>query len=103
MITELAFIADEQVNTLAEGDGQRDVDTPLEVQFNDFVDGGNGLGYASCLWYNLMMHIFSVNSRGKGTKTRQRKMTVEQAAAVLLVMVAISFFNSVGTAPQGKE
>lgn len=47
VITELAFIADEQANALAEGGSQRDVDTPLEVQFNDFVDGGNDLGYAS--------------------------------------------------------
>lgn len=36
-----------------------------------------------------MIRTFSVNSRGKGTRTRQRKMTVEQAAAVLLVTVVI--------------
>jgi len=63
VITELAFIADERVNDLA----GHDVDSPLEVQFDEFMDG--------------------VNSRGKGTNTRQRKMTVEQAAAVLLVTV----------------
>lgn len=39
MITELAFIADKQANALAEG-GQSDVDTPLEVQFDEFMDGG---------------------------------------------------------------
>ncbi|KAG8220984.1 hypothetical protein J3R82DRAFT_2492 [Butyriboletus roseoflavus] len=66
VITELAFIADEQANGLEES-GRDNVDTPLEVQFDEFMDG--------------------VNSRGKGTKTRQRKMTIEQAAAVLLVTV----------------
>ena len=39
MITELAFIADKQANARVEG-GQNDVDTPLEVQFNEFMDGG---------------------------------------------------------------
>ncbi|KAF8448974.1 hypothetical protein L210DRAFT_2639080 [Boletus edulis BED1] len=66
VITELAFITDAQVNARTEG-AQSDIDTPLEVQFEEFMDG--------------------VNSRGRGTKTRQRKMTVEQAAAVLLVTV----------------
>ncbi|KAF9240686.1 hypothetical protein BU15DRAFT_61350 [Melanogaster broomeanus] len=65
VITELAFIADERLNT---GDGDQDAaDAPLEIQFDEFMDG--------------------VNSRGKGTKTRQRKTTAEQAAAVLLVAV----------------
>jgi hypothetical protein len=43
----------------------------------------------SCLWYDMVIRTFSVNSRGKGTRTRQKKMTVEQAAAVLLVTVVI--------------
>ncbi|KAF9230459.1 hypothetical protein BU15DRAFT_69179 [Melanogaster broomeanus] len=65
VITELAFIADERLNT---GNGDQDAaDAPLEIQFDEFMDG--------------------VNSRGKGTKTRQRKTTAEQAAAVLLVAV----------------
>lgn len=47
---------------------------------------------SSRLWYyDTMTRAFSVNSRGKGSKTRQRKMSVEQAAAVLLVTVVVSF------------
>lgn len=91
VITELAFIADEQVSALSEG-GQSDVDTPLEVQFTEFMDGGiswisHVFGVARLI---MMVCAFSVNSRGKGTRTRQRKMTIEQAAAVLLVTVVIS-------------
>ena len=37
----------------------------------------------------MTIHTFSVNSRGRGTKTRQRGMTAEQAAAILLVTVVI--------------
>lgn len=39
MITELAFIADAQTNNSGMG-GQSDIDTPLEVQFDEFMDGG---------------------------------------------------------------
>ncbi|KAG9313031.1 hypothetical protein JVU11DRAFT_6471 [Chiua virens] len=66
VITELAFITDARARNLGE-DNQSDLDAPLEVQFNEFMEG--------------------VNSRGRGTGTRQRKMTVEQAAAVLLLTV----------------
>ncbi|KAF9223965.1 hypothetical protein BS17DRAFT_780296 [Gyrodon lividus] len=66
VITELAFITDERLNALGDG-AQSAADAPLEVQFDEFMDG--------------------VNSRGKDTKTRQRKTTAEQAAAVLLVAV----------------
>ena len=37
----------------------------------------------------MTIRTFSVNSRGRGTKTRQRGMTAEQAAAILLVTVVI--------------
>ena len=90
VITELAFIADERVNDLAEA-GQSGVDTPLEVQFNEFMDGGISTMplHVSCT--TLRRLTFSVNTRGKDTRTRQRKVTVEQAAAVLLVTVFIYF------------
>ena len=38
MITEFAFIADAQVNALEEGGD--DIDTPLEIRFEEFMNGG---------------------------------------------------------------
>lgn len=56
VITELAFIADEQVNAVTEG-GQSDVDTPLEVQFTEFMDGGILLDIP-CLWCHMTHSLY---------------------------------------------
>ena len=102
MITELAFIADERVNDLA-ACGYSDADAPLEVQFDEFMDGGISVMPLHTSGMTLRRAIFSVNSRGKGTKARQRKMTVEQAAAVLLVTVIVYLYHFVGTSSQERE
>ncbi|KAF8555981.1 hypothetical protein OG21DRAFT_1521398 [Imleria badia] len=46
VITEFAFIADGQVNALEEG-GRGDINTPLEVRFEEFMNGVNSRGRVS--------------------------------------------------------
>jgi hypothetical protein len=92
VITELAFITDERLNALGDR-AQSATGAPLEVQFDEFMEGGMSSLFASSgSVISWAIGVFStVNSRGKGTKTRQRKTTVEQAAAVLLVAVSTPF------------